>query len=630
MKNIEDPYLWLEEIGNPKVKKWYMERDKYTRRYLGSLSRKLLKKIKKYYTYPYILWLKTSKLGHYILYSDDKSHKIKLIYPDKDERIIIDSASLGEDVIIHMIYPTDEGRYLAYYYTEKGKDIGRLRVIDVENMELMDEIEGIIWDVIWLDRDKYYYSRFFSDEKTPDGIEPPAERIYLREDGKDEMVYGEGLPPSYFIFLKKSIDHRKALVTIRYGWVKSKVYSGEIDNPSTWRLLYDPGDYICWPIDYYNGKYIIATYDKEGMGRIITIDNGREKELVGEKKYPLNNAVLLKNKIICIYMIDASSTIEVYDINGKQLKTIKFEPPGSISLIHSIGERCIFKYETFYIPYRIYILEDLDPILIDQLEIEGDFEVKDLWVESRDGTKIHGFIVKKRNYPEDKVLAYGYGGFGISFTPAYYPYIIPFLIDGGTFVMANLRGGLEYGEKWHREGMREKKQNVFDDFKSIIKYFKDKGAKVVALGRSNGGLLVGALLTQNPELLDGAIIGYPVLDMLRFHKLYGGKSKTWITEYGDPDNDKDREYLIKYSPYHNIKRRPYPPTLIYTGIHDDRVHPAHAFKFMAKLEETETPCLLRVETRAGHSGATPTIKIEENTDVMAFTYMILGLTSKNI
>ena len=174
--------------------------------------------------------------------------------------------------------------------------------------------------------------------------------------------------------------------------------------------------------------------------------------------------------------------------------------------------------------------------------------------------------------------------------------------------------------------MREKKQNVFDDFASILAYFKKREAKTVAFGRSNGGLLVGAMVTQYPEILDGAVIGYPVLDMLRFHKLYSGKSRTWMSEYGDPDNPEDMKYLIKYSPYHNLIKKKYPPILIYTGLHDDRVHPAHAFKFAAKLEEYGSEYLLRVETRSGHAGATPDTRIKEYSDIMAFIYKVLELS----
>ena len=198
------------------------------------------------------------------------------------------------------------------------------------------------------------------------------------------------------------------------------------------------------------------------------------------------------------------------------------------------------------------------------------------------------------------------------------------LEDGGVFVYANLRGGTEYGEAWHRAGMRERKQTV-DDFISVIEKLREEGSRVVATGRSNGGLLVGATMTQRPEILEGAVIGYLVLDMERFHKLLIGKA--WVPEYGDPEDPEDAEFLSRYSPYHNVKKVVgYPPTFLFTGLHDDRVHPAHALKFAALLEDSGHKSLLRVETKSGHAGATPETKIAEESDVMAFVYRSLGLS----
>jgi prolyl oligopeptidase len=294
-----------------------------------------------------------------------------------------------------------------------------------------------------------------------------------------------------------------------------------------------------------------------------------------------------------------------------------------VASLDSDGNKCIFTYESFLIPYRIYCIENDRPTIVDSKEIRGDFTVEEAWVRSRDSTRIHVFEVGKKGRTRDRVLAYGYGGFAISMTPRYFSFIIPFLEDYGTFVVANLRGGTEYGEEWHREGMREKKQNVFDDFIAVLEYFKKRGSRTIGFGVSNGGLLIGAILTQRPELIDGALIGYPVLDMLRYQKLHIGKA--WMPEYGDPDKPKDREFIARYSPYHNITKRKYPPTMLYTGIHDDRVHPAHALKFAAKLEEVEASPLLRVETKSGHSGATPTTKAKEYADIMAFIYKTLAI-----
>ena len=625
---ISDEYIWLENLSSSKVLKWIDAENKYLRELLNDLSNVLKDKIAKYFYLPYIIQLGLTKKGIYVLVREKDSYSIKLILDKNHISEIINSKNLGNNIIIQRIYTDDHGDLLAYSYSYAGSDEGILRVIDVDTGEVIDELSGVLSDVIWLDETKYYYVRFYRTGKTPDGVEAPSERVFLRESGKDEMVFGEGIDTSYLISLSKSTDNRKALITVSYGWSFSTVYAGDLSNPHSWRPIFNK-KVISKPIDYDDGHYFILTYDDEnGLGRIIKIDKNKYEVIIEPTKYPIQQAVIADKRLIVNYLINASSKLVIYDIKGKALKELDIKPQGTISNLISNGKEVVFKYESFFIPYRIYKLSNNDLELVDSVEISNDFVIDEEWIKSLDNTSIHVFIVRKRKYGIKHVLAYGYGGFGISLTPRFYPYIMPFIEDGGTFVVANIRGGCEFGEKWHRDGMREKKQNVFNDFISVIEYFKKRGSKVIAMGISNGGLLVGAVITQKPELLDGAIIGYPVLDMLRFHKLYIGK--TWVPEYGNPDDPKDREFLIKYSPYHNIKRdTKYPPILVFTGLHDDRVHPSHAFKFVAKLRDLKAPIYLRTERSSGHSGAVPEVRINEYADILAFIYKIFGMENIN-
>ena len=624
MSRHTDRYLWLEKTEDPNVVKWFSKRDKTTRKLLREISTKLKPRIQHYYSIPYVLLVRTSSNGHFVLLRDGENFKIKMITTDGYANELVNSKELGKDVVLQWLYVSEEGDRFSFSYSFGGSDEGILKVMETHSREVLDELKGRIGNIVWLDEDRYFYERFYAKKKTPDGVAPPADRIFLRENGKDEMMFGSGIPTSHFITLKKSKQGSRGLLTVSYGWTRSDVYAGKLEEPENWNFLYGKGDFIAWPIDYIHGKYLVASFDNGGMGRILAIDkNGEANEIVGEQAYPLQEAVVAENKIMATYLADASSTVKIFGLDGEKLDEVQPKPSGTIDSLDSDGTRCIFRYESFFIPYRIYILEKGRPKILDSKEIRGDFAVKDLWVKSKDSTRIHMFKVAEKRKKHDRVLAYGYGGFGVSLTPRFYPHVIPFIEDGGTFVVANLRGGKEYGEEWHRKGMRERKQNVFDDFMAVLEFFKQEGSKVVAFGGSNGGLLVGAVLTQRPELLDGALIGYPVLDMLRFHKLHIGKA--WVPEYGDPDNPKDAEFLIKYSPYHNVTKKKYPPIMLYTGLHDDRVHPAHAFKFAAKLEEVEAPCLLRVETKSGHSGATPTTRIEEYSDIMAFVYKLLKI-----
>jgi prolyl oligopeptidase len=629
MTERADHYLWLEKVNDPKVVEWFSKRDKTARKLLKRISAQLKPRIERYYSIPYVLQVRTSKNQHFILLRDGKNFKINTITSDSHANELINSKDLGKDVVLQWLYVSDEGDRFAFSYSFGGSDEGILKVVETQSGEVLDELKGIIGNVVWLGKERYFYGRLYAKEKTPDGVAPPADRIFLRENGKDEMVFGKGIPTSHFIMLKKSTENAKALLTVSYGWTRSDVHVGKLEKPENWNLLYGKGDFIASPVDYIHGKYLVASFDHGGMGRILAINgNGETREIVGEQVYPLQEAVIAENKIVGNYLVNASSILKIFELDGKKLDEIKPEPSGTIDSLDSDGTRCIFRYESFFIPYRVCVLDKDRLKVLDSEEIRRDITVEDLWVESKDSTRIHIFKVGKKSKTHRRVLAYGYGGFAVSLTPRFFPHVIPFLEDGGTFAVANLRGGKEYGEEWHRKGMREKKQNVFDDFMAVFQFFKKRGSKVVAFGGSNGGLLVGAILTQRPEVLDGALIGYPVLDMLRFHKLYIGEA--WVPEYGNPDDPKDAKFLIKYSPYHNVTKRKYPPIMLYTGLHDDRVHPVHAFKFAAKLEEAGAPYLLRVETKSGHSGATPTTKIEEYADTMAFVYKTLKIKKSNL
>jgi len=589
---------------------------------------KLTPKMRRYWSFPYTLQVRTSRDGHFALQRYLRDFAISKIDSDGNASKLVSSRDLGKDVVIQRFNVSDEGDKLAFSYSFAGSDEGFCRIASVKTGEVLDELKGQIDDVVMLSDGRYYYGNFYATGKTPDGIEAPAVRVFLRNDGEDEMVFGKGLPTSHFASLRKSQQSPEALLTVSQGWTRSDVYAGRLEKPETWALLYGKGDFISWPIDYVNGRCFVASFDGEGMGRVLAIDgNGKIEEIIGEQSYPLQGAAIAKNRIVANYLVNASSIIRFFGLNGSEKGQIKPTPPGILGQLESNGAQCVFTYESFLIPYRIYLLDGEKLTILASKEIRGDFAVEDLWVKSKDGTPIHVFRVGKRNSSLKKALVWGYGGFSIALTPSFHPDVMPFVEDGGAFIVTNLRGGNEFGEKWHREGMREKKQNVFDDFLAVLKYLRQNGSRTVGYGRSNGGLLIGTTLTQHPEFLDGALIGYPVLDMLRFDKLFIGRA--WVPEYGDPHEPKDAEFLLKYSPYHNVGRKKYPSIMLFTGMHDDRVHPAHAFKFAAKLEEVGASPLLRVETKSGHSGATPMTKIVEYAEIMAFVYKTLGIRVKD-
>jgi prolyl oligopeptidase len=620
--------LWLEDAEDPKVIAWAKEQSREAIRSLRGLSRQLYPRIRRYHGVRTLLSVAASKDGCYTLSVDSSSYKVRLLGRDGVRRLLVDSRRLGRDMVIPPfgLQVRREGDCIAYTFTRGGGDEGVTRIIDIRDGETLDELSGIIGSIAWIDRNRYYYVRHYRREATPDGVGPPATRVFLREDGREEMVFGNGVPTNHFIAVQASSDGSKALVTISYGWTRSTVHAGDLRDPGGWVKLMESEAPIT-PLDYVNGEYYLVAHER-GMGAVVRVDGDGKKVGVVEAPHPLQGAAVAGDRLVCQYLVNAHARLALYTLGGRLVKSFVLKPPGTLlgpNQATTYGAEAYFAYSSFTIPYRVYRLRDGRLDVLESRELGIDVRVRDLWAESRDGTKVHAFLASRRGTRPRKLLVYGYGGFRISLTPTFMPHIIPFLEGGGDFVMCNLRGGLEYGEEWHREGMREKKINVFHDFIAVLERLRAGGARVVAMGASNGGLLVAATLTMRPELLDGAIIGYPVLDLLRFHRLHVGRA--WVPEYGDPDDPRDAEFLRRYSPYHNLREGVvYPPTFIYTGLHDDRVHPSHAYRFYAKMRRLGAPALLRVEASSGHAGARPQARVRERADIMAFAYKVLSLT----
>ncbi len=623
---MEDKYLWLEELDNPETLEFVERHNRRFREYVGSLPDKFFPRIMRYYGVMHVYTFKPTEKGIYILTREPDGFKVKLLDWGGEVREIVSSKDFGDEIVIAGIYPHRDSGLLGVFYTEAGSDVGRLVILDESSKKVIDSIEGSVWNLIWLDGDRYLYTRFYRSGSTPDGVDAPTSRVFLRElGGKEEMVFGEGVETNYVIGVGEVPEEDWVFAVVSYGWVKSKVYGGPKDRPDVWKLIYDGGDYRVSPISYRDGKSYLITYDGRGLGRVISVDEYGVEEVVSEFHTPLRGGELVGDRLYLNYLVDASSRIKVYNLEGGLIDEIVFKEPIDVVSIEGYRDKVFLFLQSFSRPAYLAYLDDGEAKPLYGYDPGVELDVSEGWVESEDGVKIHYFKVRRRGVEDNNVaIVYGYGGFGIPLTPIYTGYVIPFLEDGGTFIMANLRGGSEYGEEWHRMGMRRNKMNVFKDFRAVASYMKGLGYRVVCWGGSNGGLLVAATFALYPGVMDIAIIGYPVLDMLRFHKLFIGR--LWTTEYGDPEDPEDREYLLRYSPYHIIEPgKEYPVTLVYTGLHDDRVHPGHAFKFVARLEELGYNPYLRVETVSGHLGATPETKAREYADIYAFIYKSLGL-----
>lgn len=617
---MEDPYIWMENLSDERVLKLVEEENRRFREFIGKLNDELFPEVWEYYSMPALHSARLTEKGVIAMYKEKDRQVIRWL----GGKIIVDSKALEEElndeVLLQGFTADKNGKFLAYSFSIGGADEGITRIINLETGEVIEEMKPSVWNIAFLE-DGYYFSRFYRHGETPDGVKAPAVRLFWKDKGGEKMVFGKGLGSGYFIGLGKSTDGKTAMVTVTFGWNSAEIYVGPIGEPEKWEKVYS-ADVPVQPVDVIDGTIYLLTKEGKGLGKVIAVKDGKVEEVIPEGEFPLEWAILVDGKILAGRLVHASHRLEVYSLAGEKLDEVTFDLPGSVYPLDADGKRAIVRYESFTVPYRLYEF-DGGLELVEGQEVEGAFRVEEDFAVSKDGTSVHYFLVKGER-DEKKAWVFGYGGFNISLTPRFFPQAIPFIKRGGTFAMANLRGGSEYGEEWHRAGMRENKQNVFDDFIAVLGRLKAEGYRVAAWGRSNGGLLVSATLTQRPDVMDAALIGYPVIDMMRFHKLYIGS--VWVPEYGNPDDPKDREFLLKYSPYHNVDpTKKYPPTLLYTGLHDDRVHPAHALKFFMTLKEIGAPVYLRVETKSGHMGASPETRARELTDLAAFVIGALGL-----
>lgn len=573
---MEDRYQFVEDLDAETIRYAEHQTKKFREEY-GNIPEELRENVSKYNNAKKVLQAIISKDHVLTSYEENGKYGVSL---DGNE-------VYSTDNIIFWINSNDDCKKIAIFETS-GSDFGTLKILI--DGELKEEIEDKV-DSISFTESSYYLVKTFSRNNPPDGGELNSHRIL--KDGK--IVFGQGMKSNDFISLTKSKN--KAIITVG-DWNRSNIYSGEFENPSTWEKVKEV-DVPVKPLGIIENE--VCYLERKGNGIIKKGD----LEIL-DAQSPIEDCLIVDEGFLVLHLIDSRVSPVLYDFSGNKLKTFDLETPMGFGSAFSDEHSAIFNLHSFGIPFSLYKYTSGELKKIEENNMLK-LTIEDKWVNSS-GANIHYFLVHS-NSKVKKAVAYGYGGFNISLTPTFSPLFVTLLDNGVSLAFASLRGGGEYGEEWHSAGMREKKQHVFDDFISVIQSLKENDYKVVAIGASNGGLLVGSVLTQKPEILDGAVIGNPVLDMLRFHLLSVGKY--WISEYGDPDNPEDARYLLKYSPYHNVKNAAYPKILIYSRMNDDRVHPAHAIKFHMKLNEVDANAYLRISTNGGHIGIPPAEMIKE-------------------
>ncbi len=657
---VADPYRWLENNESEETRKWIDDENKLTFDYLGSLpsNKEFKKRLGELWNYDkYAAPIKRGDLFFFTKLSGLQNQPVLYVSKTpyaKDARVLLDPNGLSADGTTSMAgYSiSDNGKLLCYGVSKAGSDWTSWKVRDVDSgKDLGDELKWIKFTSCEFNSDGsgIYYSRY-PEPKNELKDQNYYNKVYYHKIGssqsEDKMILENAQEKEWEFSPELSDDGKYLVVSIsRNTNPENLVYYKDLTKPeSPFVHLIDSWGYQYEFVDNEGANFIFQTTDKAPRGRLISIDTASPspkdwKELVPQQNEILRSTVAVDGKLVASYLKDAHTELWLYDRDGKRSGQIATPGIGAVNVVTGRKEdkEAFFSFVSFTEPPSIYKYDfaSKKQELLARPTVAfnpDDYETKQIFYSSKDGSKIPMFIVAKKGLGLQKkplpTFLYAYGGFNIPMLPRFSPSIVAWLEKGGIYAQPSIRGGGEYGEEWHRAGMKDKKQNVFDDFISASEWLLDNHYTVKDMlavnGGSNGGLLIGAVLTQRPDLFSVAIPEVGVLDMLRYHKFTIGHA--WMGEYGSSDEKSELNYLMKYSPLHNVHAGTrYPATLIITGDHDDRVFPGHSFKFASTLQAAQAsnapPVLIRVETRTGHGAGKPTSKIiEEAGDKYSFAW----------
>jgi prolyl oligopeptidase len=658
---VPDPYRWLENDRSAETEAWVKAENKVTYDYLSKIPfrEKIRERLTKIWSFEktgapfkkgpyYFSYYNTGTQNQSILQIREgvNGHSRTLLDPNKlsdDGTVSLSGLGISKDV-----------KYLAYATSKAGSDWEEIRVMDIQSGKILDDkLSWVKFSSIAWQGNGFYYSRFDAPEK---GKELTAgninHKIYYHLTGtaqdKDQLIYEDKDHPKRNFDATVTDDESLLLIFGSESTSGNSVVVKELKNAASPFITIDDqfqSDYHF--IDHEGSMLYFLTNRNAPHYKVVAIDLHRPpveawKDLIPEQKDLMEAVTVGGEKLIVKYLKDVSSKLYVYDRTGKQEQEIKLQGLGMVENV--FGDRhdslVFFSFVTFIAPPTVYkynvSASRLQVFIKPNIDFNSDaLETKQVFFPSKDGTLIPMFITCKKGLVLDgsnPTFLFGYGGFNISYAPEFRIDRAIFLENGGVYAVANMRGGGEYGEDWHKAGTKCNKQNVFDDYIAAAEYLISQHytshSKLAIHGRSNGGLLIGAVMTQRPDLAKVALPTVGVLDMLRYHLFTIGRA--WSTDYGLSENETEFRCLFKYSPLHNVKAVAYPATLVLTGDHDDRVVPAHSFKFAATLQEKNTgtdPILIRIDVNAGHGGGKPTSKqIDEFTDMWSFVFYNLGIS----
>ena len=661
---VPDPYRWLENDTSEATAAWVAAENKVTDEYLSKIPFRsaLLKRLTALSDYERMS-LPDKTRGKYYFYKNDGLQNQDVLYVqdslDGEPRVLLDPNKLSADGTVALTGTSlsHDGRYMAYTISRSGSDWTEIFVIDAQTGRQLDD--HIVWakftGASW-HGDGFYYSAYDAPEKGKEYSNVnERHKIYYHKIGTpqtaDRLVYENKDYPKRFYTAGVSEDETTMFVYESGEGNGNGLYMKDLTKPDA-QLTPMATDmrYMHVPIETVDGRTYIYTNYGAPKYRIMAATADKPsaadwQEIVPEGDAVLSGASVIGGRLILTYNKDVADHAYVYTLDGRMMHEVKLPSLGSVAFSGSKDDKeCFFAFTSFTSPgtsYK-YDIEANTYTLLRKSKADFDpsgYVTEQIFYPSKDGTKIPMFLTYKKGLKKDgrnPVLIYGYGGFNISLPPTFSTSRIPFIENGGIYVQTNLRGGGEYGEQWHLAGTKMRKQNVFDDFIAaaewlIANHYTDKD-KIAIMGGSNGGLLVGACMTQRPDLYRVAVPQVGVMDMLRYHKFTIGWN--WAGDYGTSEDSKEMfEYLKGYSPLHNLKPgTAYPATLVTTADHDDRVVPAHSFKFAATLQECNAgpnPTLIRIDSKAGHGAGKPMSKVlEEQADIYGFIMYNLGMDYK--
>lgn len=659
---VADPYRWLEDDNSAETAAWVEAQNEVTFNYLESLPYRdeIKQQLTDLMDYPKH-GTPFKEAGKYYFFKNDGLQNQSVLYAtddlSKEPTLVLDPNTLSEDgtVALSGLELSKDGKYLVYMVAKSGSDWNEIFVKDLETGELLDDhIQWVKFSGLAWYNNGFYYSAYDKPEAGTELSESNQfQKIYYHKLGtaqqEDQLVMEDSEKPKRMFGAGITDDKRFLLVSMSEASHGNALSVKDLSKKgSAYIPLMEKLDYEFHVQDNIGDDLYVLTNYNAPKYRLLKININQPEEAnwvetIPEQDEVLQSVSFVGGKIVAEFMKDAHSVVHVYQYDGALDYEIELPGIGSVGSFSGKKDEPVafYSYTSFNTPGEIYQynFDTKETSLFYRPEIKfnpDDYVVKQEFFKSKDGTPVPLFIVHKKGIELDgsnPTLLYGYGGFNISLTPGFSPTRMVFVENGGVFVMANLRGGGEYGEEWHQAGTKLNKQNVFDDFIGAAEYLIEEkytsSNKLGIMGGSNGGLLVGAVTNQRPDLFQVALPAVGVMDMLRFHKFTIGWA--WAGDYGTSEDSKEMfEYLYGYSPYHTIKSGvDYPAVLVTTADHDDRVVPAHSFKYIARLQELHTgsmPTLIRIDVKAGHGAGKPTAKvIEEYADVWSFLFYHLGM-----